>query len=170
MVGLQSQQPINLNTKFPSCLCHVPLCFRAGFAGEGSAAPLALLTATQPSCPRTAKTSAGLHIPPWVHQPWAVYGPDSHTHCSPWSPYPTFIRGKLRRCLGCRSGLGLGVRWLFRAHQLLWSEENSFETHLNEYTYHPGEVKAHCLEYLVGSPTSSHQALQAFQAGRGNLL
>ena len=169
-MGLQSQQPKNLNAKFPSCLCHAPLCFRAGFAGEGSAAPLALLTATQPSCPRTAETSAGPHFSPWLHQPWAVYGPDSHTHCSPWSLSPTFIGEKLRRCLGCRSALGVAVGWLFIAHRLLWSEEDSFETHPNEYTCHPGEVKGHCLEDLAGSPVSSHQALQALQAGRGSLL
>lgn len=119
-------------------------------------------------CPRTAETSAGPHFSLWPDQLQA--GPGSHTHCSPRSPSPTFIRKKLGRCLGCRSGLGLGVGWLFTAHRLLRSEEYSFETHPDEYTCQPGEVKAHRLEDFAGSPTSSHQALRALQAGGGSLL
>lgn len=138
LVGLQSQQPINLTTQLPSCLCHVPLCFRAGFAGEGPAAPLALLTAVQPSCPRRAQTSAGPHFLPLLHQPWAVSGPDSYTLCSPCCPFPGFIGEKLGRCLGYRTGLGLGVGRLFTAHWLLWSEADSFETHPDDCACHPG--------------------------------
>lgn len=147
-MGLQSQQTTNLNAKFPSWLRHVALCFRAGFAGEGSAAPLALLTAAQPSCPRAAETSA--QTSPWLRQPGAGCAPGSHAHCSPWSLSPTRIGEKLRPCLGCRSALRLGVGPLFAAHRLLRSEEDSFETHPNERACQPGEVKAHCLEDLAG--------------------
>lgn len=129
-------------------------------------APLAPLTATQRSRPRTEETSAGPHFSPWLRQPWAVYGPGSHTHCSPWS-----IREKLRRCLGCGCGLGLGAGWLFTARRLLRSVEDSFETPPpNECTCQAGEVKAQCLQDLAGSPTSSRRALRALQAGRGSLL
>lgn len=89
-------------------------------------------------CPRSAQTSASPHLLSLLHQPWAVSGPDSYTLCSSCSPSPTFIGENLGQCLGYRTGLGLGVGWLFTAHWLLWSEADSFETHLDDSACHPG--------------------------------
>lgn len=69
LVALQSQQHTNLTIPQLSA-GQVLLCFRAGFAGEGRAAPLALLTSTD------SRNVHRSHLSPGSSR--AATGPDSH--------------------------------------------------------------------------------------------